>query len=224
MTRRELLVLGGGIELRRVLTMIEELSLPLYGVIPWNDSEIPDHPLQATGVPFHQVVGCLEDLPVIGREKLASVVLALSRPSERALATVRCRETEVPLATLLSQHAIISRNSRIEQGCLVEKGCIVESESRLGNGVLMLPGSRVGLGVRCGDHSVLGPGVSLDDDVRVGEEVHLGDGSRVLAGNMVGRSAVVLPGSLITSDVEPGRIVGGIPAEVVGHSVFSSGS
>ncbi len=52
-------------------------------------------------------------------------------------------------------------------------------------------------------------------DVFIGNDVWIGYGARLLAGLTIGDGAVIAAGSVVTKDVEPYCIVGGIPARVI---------
>jgi acetyltransferase-like isoleucine patch superfamily enzyme len=53
------------------------------------------------------------------------------------------------------------------------------------------------------------------DDIHVGSDVWTGYGSYILAGVTIGDGAVVATGAVVTKDVPPYAIVGGIPARVI---------
>jgi acetyltransferase-like isoleucine patch superfamily enzyme len=52
--------------------------------------------------------------------------------------------------------------------------------------------------------------------VRIGDRVWIGTGAIVLKGVTIGDGAVVAAGAVVSSDVPPGAIVGGIPAKQIG--------
>jgi galactoside O-acetyltransferase len=51
--------------------------------------------------------------------------------------------------------------------------------------------------------------------IRIEDDAWVGTGAIVLAGVTVGRGAIVAAGAVVTSDVAPGSIVGGVPARVL---------
>jgi acetyltransferase-like isoleucine patch superfamily enzyme len=51
--------------------------------------------------------------------------------------------------------------------------------------------------------------------VTIGDHVWIGTGATILAGTTIGDDAVVAAGSVVTSDVQPGTVVGGNPARVI---------
>lgn len=226
LSSEKVIVVGQGVELRRVLALLEEDErIGLAGVISWDSQDSPGAvaPQLKEIEAGSRLLGRSGDLPALLLKHGKSVVLALPRPKDRWEALGFCRQSGAVLRRLCSRNAVIAPDTDLREGAVVTQGCLIESMASVGVGALLLPGSRLGIGARCGDAAVLDAGAALDDDARIGDEVHLGAGSRVLEGRIVGRSALVLPGSIVTSDVEPGTIVSGSPAEVVERSISIGG-
>ncbi|MBQ8184028.1 MAG: CatB-related O-acetyltransferase [Clostridia bacterium] len=53
--------------------------------------------------------------------------------------------------------------------------------------------------------------------VIIGNDVWVGFGATILAGVKIGDGAVIAAGAVVTKDVEPYAIVGGVPAKVIRH-------
>jgi acetyltransferase-like isoleucine patch superfamily enzyme len=53
------------------------------------------------------------------------------------------------------------------------------------------------------------------EPVAIGDHVWIGTGATILAGTTIGDNAIVAAGSVVTSDVQPGTLVGGNPARVI---------
>ena len=218
-----LIVLGQGVELRRVLTLLEEQQQPLAGVVRWQRHDRIDEDLiDAQQLEGSRLLGSSTDLRALLEKYGRSLVLALARPIDRWEAVGVCRQAGAVLQGLCSSSAVMAPDIDLREGAVITQGCIIESAASVGIGSLLLPGSRLGIGARCGDAAVLDAGATLDDGARIGDRVHLGSGSRVLEGRVVGQAALVLPGSIVISDVEAGTIVSGCPAEVIEQS-FSVG-
>lgn len=54
-------------------------------------------------------------------------------------------------------------------------------------------------------------------DITIGNDVWIGYGAQVMAGVTVGDGAVIAAGAVVTKDVAPYTIVGGVPAVVIGE-------
>ena len=61
--------------------------------------------------------------------------------------------------------------------------------------------------------SYLEPNVKIKGDIVIGNDVWIGNGTKVLSGVTIGDGAVVGANALVTKDVEPYSIVGGVPAK-----------
>lgn len=92
--------------------------------------------------------------------------------------------------------------------------------------------------IAIGDHVMFGPGVNIhggnhdialgpttmksrtkkfgdDGEVRIGNDVWIGANAIILAGVTIGDGAVIAAGAVVTKDVPPLAIVGGIPGRIL---------
>lgn len=90
-------------------------------------------------------------------------------------------------------------------------------------------GLSIGEGVRIAAHVVIIPANHLFADterfiyrqgisrlgIRIEDDVWIGAGARILDGVTVGKGAIVAAGAVVTRDVPPYAIVGGVPAKVI---------
>lgn len=55
-----------------------------------------------------------------------------------------------------------------------------------------------------------------DLDITIEDDVWVGTGAIILKGVTIGRGSVIAAGAIVTKDVEPYSIVGGVPAKIIG--------
>ena len=114
--------------------------------------------------------------------------------------------------------SIISKD--IVAGCFVFIGprCEIYPKVRIGDYTLIASDVKI-IG---GDHKYSIPSLPIvfsgREDLKetiIGKDVWLGTRSIVMTGNTIGDGAIIAAGSVITKDVEPYTIVGGVPAKFI---------
>lgn len=124
----------------------------------------------------------------------------------------------VHTTVLFGGYGDISRDFRADEYVYVGPGC------RINPGVSVGRYSMVGPDVQIvgNDHVFDRPGVPVIFSGRpafrqtvIGKDVWIGAGATVLCGVRIGDGAVVAAGAVVTRDVDPLTVVGGIPARVI---------
>jgi acetyltransferase-like isoleucine patch superfamily enzyme len=109
----------------------------------------------------------------------------------------------------------IGDHSSINSGVIFGLTC----DLTLGSHVLV--GDNVSF--RTADHEFLDPNVPIVEQgerkgaIVVGDDVWIGANATVLRGISIGRGAIIGANSVVTHDVLPFSIVGGVPARIIGH-------
>ena len=88
------------------------------------------------------------------------------------------------------------------------------AEIHIGNNYLIGPD----VGIYTAGHRLEPEGRTLDvygQPITIGDDVWIGGHSTILPGVSIGDGAVVAAGAVVTKDVEPNTIVGGVPAKVI---------
>jgi acetyltransferase-like isoleucine patch superfamily enzyme len=121
-----------------------------------------------------------------------------------------------PTASLrCGKHISVGKNAHINQYCCVWAS--TGSRIVLGDDLLMGPGVKI----FSSNHGATAFDVpmnvqpSVEKDIIIGNDVWLGANSVVVAGVTIGEGSIVAAGSVVTKDVPPYTIVGGIPAKPI---------
>jgi acetyltransferase-like isoleucine patch superfamily enzyme len=129
---------------------------------------------------------------------------AVGNPRIHPTASLRC-----------GRNITLGRNGHINQYCCVwasPNGRIV-----LGDNLLMGPGVKIFASnhgsSRTDEPMNVQP--SIEKDIVIGDDVWFGTGVTVLAGVTIGSHCVIAAGSVVTKDIPPNSVVGGVPAKVL---------
>src|SRR6266702_5735434 len=102
----------------------------------------------------------------------------------------------------------IGKGSVINHGCLLYTtgGLVIGENVSISSGVWLVTGT----------HDMHDPQfVDLYKPILIGDYVWIGMRATILAGITIGEGAVVMAGAVVTHDVPPYAVVGGVPARVI---------
>jgi UDP-perosamine 4-acetyltransferase len=150
---------------------------------------------------------------VVERLAARAGFVAIGSNADRAAAADRWAQlTRLPLATAVSEHAVVSRSVELGEGTALLPGAVVNAATVLGRGVIVNTNASVDHDNRIGDFSHVAPGVAIGGGVTIGARALIGLGARVIPGITIGDDAVVGAGAVVVRDVAPGVVVVGNPA------------
>lgn len=118
---------------------------------------------------------------------------------------------QVQMAGMRSSGALVS----IGEGSVINRGCLLYTTGGLKIGRQVSVSS--GAWLVTGSHDINAPDFrAAFHPIVIEDYAWIGARATILAGTRIGEGAVVMAGAVVTRDVEPYTIVGGIPARPVG--------
>ena len=158
---------------------------------------------------FHTVYGLVKYLPMLGGDVFRYAVLKLF--FKRIDGWVWFRDN---VSIWFPEGISIGRGSMIGENCLIDG----YSGLTIGRNVLIAHNSSI----IAEDHGFASRRIPIHDQpktigpISIGDDVWIGCGVRVLKGVTIGTGAIIAAGSVVTTDVPPYAIAGGVPAKVIG--------
>jgi len=120
-----------------------------------------------------------------------------------------------PAASLRCGHNIhIGKNSHINQYCCVWASA--NAKIVIGDNVLMGPGVKMfssNHGTEAG--TIMMQQDWVEKDIVIGNDVWIGANAVIVSGVRIGDGVIVAAGSVVTKDVQPYVVVGGVPAKMI---------
>lgn len=116
----------------------------------------------------------------------------------------------------MNQYILTPQSLAIGDDCHINRGCLLDARGYLeiGNNVSISYGVKLMTGSHDSSDSRF-PGKYLP--IRIGDNAWIGVNATVLQNVKIGEGAVVAAGAVVTKDVAPYTIVGGVPAKVIGE-------
>lgn len=153
------------------------------------------------------IIGTIKDWKPSGDEFYA---LGLSKPEQKK------KVAQMLKARGAKFESIVSAYAKVPQDIVMGEGCFITSAT-IGCGVKLgdfvnINGSMIYGGAQIGDYSTT-TGFTVIEDSIVGNGVFVGSKAIVTSGCRVGDGAQISAGSVVMSDVEPGALMFGMPAQ-----------
>jgi sugar O-acyltransferase (sialic acid O-acetyltransferase NeuD family) len=147
----------------------------------------------------------------------ASFVVALGDSRLRERAVTLCIDAGLTPVNLVHPRAHVAPSARIGLGSIICSGAIISTDVEIGRHVYINIGCTVSHDVSVADYCTLSPGTRLSGHVHVERHVFFGTGAVVINGEQgnrltLGEGAVVAASACITSSVQSGALMAGVPA------------
>lgn len=174
------------------------------------DNRLPLHPGTDTFT-------CMTDHSQEARRITAKLNAAYHEPEEivALMAELTGRPVDASFRLFPPFYTDFGKNITLGKNVFINACCCFQDQGGISIGDGTFIGHRVVLATL--DHGFLPEdrGSNYPAPIRIGRNVWIGSGAVVLRGVTIGDNAVIAAGAVVTRDVEPGVIVGGVPAKFI---------
>ena len=161
------------------------------------------------GIP---VLGDADQLPLLRKQGVAHVAVAIGAPAARAQMLAQAQALGFQMPTLVHPSCIVSPAATLGPACVLCAGAVLGPQAVLGTGVILNTRASVDHDDRIGDFAHVAPGATVCGFVTVGRETWIGAGAVVRDHLAIGDRVMVGAGSLVLKNVPDGLTVYGSPA------------
>ena len=119
------------------------------------------------------------------------------------------------IASAIHPRAIVSRNTKIGEGVVIMPGAVINPGVVLEEGVVVNTGATVDHDCYLERFCQIWPGAHLAGSVRVGESSYVGTGASVIQNTSIGGNSIVGAGAAVVTDIPRDVVAVGVPARVL---------
>jgi sugar O-acyltransferase (sialic acid O-acetyltransferase NeuD family) len=210
---KKIVILGAGGFAREVLWIINKINKiePQWETLGFIDEDAGKKGSLINGLP---VLGDFSWFETRRSEKIYAVC-AIGGPKARKSVVEKANKYSLEFPSLIDPCSAYSSTVEIGKGAIIATGAVLTDNVKVGNHSIVNLNCSVGHDVSIGDFSTIDPLVALSGFVKIGGGVEIGAGAVVVPGINVGDNAFVCAGSVVTKNVDPGLVVGGMPARMI---------
>ena len=203
MSAQPLIVIGGG-EHARVIIETARTRPDLWVVEGFVDPRPCEETQQRLGTKW------------LGGDAVRDDVLYVLGVGDVGVSEARPRIVEkyarAKFATVVDARAHVSPTAKLEAGAVVFAGAIVHTGAHVGKHAVVGTGAIVEHDVALGNFAQLGPGAIVGGGARIESNCYVGLGARIRDHVTVGPGGLVAMGAVVTTSVDAGATVLGVPA------------
>jgi sugar O-acyltransferase (sialic acid O-acetyltransferase NeuD family) len=121
-------------------------------------------------------------------------------------------------ASFVSPRAFVWHNVKVGEHCFIFEDNVIQPFVRIGNNVVLWSGNHIGHHSRIGDNCFLASHVVVSGFCELGENCFVGVNATFANNLKIGADCLVGAGALVTSDVEPDKVVRSAASEASGSA------
>ena len=148
-------------------------------------------------------------------EKPVHFICSVSEPAYRKRLVRKANDAGYCFTNVIHPAAVISDYARLGQGIVILPGTIVTVDVKLGNHVIINKLCSIGHETIIKNYCTLAPGVKVGGNVLIEEECNIGMNASIIQSVKIGKGTNVGAGAVVIDDLPAGCTAVGVPAKVI---------
>ncbi len=208
MKEKPVILLGAGGHAKVLLDILLEQNIEVVGIVEKDGADLS---LDLYGVP---VIGSDSDVQQYPPDKVELVngIGSIGATALRQKVYEKFKRQGYCFSQVIHPSAVVSRRAELGEGVQILAGAVVNIGVRIRDNSIINTNASVDHDCLIGAHVHIAPGVTLSGGVTVGDGSHIGTGASVVQGMEIGMNVIVGAGAAVIDNIEVGKTVYGIPA------------
>jgi len=202
------MIMGAGGHAKVLVDALNKLDRAILGILD------PSHSMSAVlGIP---VLGGDEELERYPPDQvdLINGLGSFKTVSSREQLFNKFKDRGYNFSSVIHPNAILSESCCLGEGVQILAGAIIQVGVKLGQNVIVNTGALVDHDCHIGEHCHIAPGVALSGNVKVGDKTHIGMGAAIIQGIEIGEECLIGAGSVVIRSIPDSAVAYGNPAVV----------
>jgi len=206
MTRKNLILIGGGGHCKSVIDIAESSGWNILGILDVAEhvgKKVLDYTIIGTDEQISEFVKKACFLVTVGQIKSTGLRIKLH---EKILSAGG------ELATVIAADAHVSRYSEIGKGTVVMHKAVVNADAKIGIGCIINTMANIEHDATIGNYCHISTGAMVNGDCTVGDRTFIGSGAVLANGVSVASDCIVAGSSFVRKSIVQGGMYAGNPA------------
>lgn len=203
---KKILIFGGGGHGKVILDILLSAKKEVLGFLDEDESKI------GTEIRGFKILGGWKFLE---KNREVAVALGIGNNEIRQSIYQKIKELRIEAAQAIHAKAIISLDTKIGEGVVIMPGAVVNSGTVIEDGAVVNTGATVDHDCFLKKFCQVWPGANLAGAIEVGELSYVGTGTSVIQNIKIGKNVMIGAGAAVVQDIPDNVVAAGVPARII---------
>ena len=191
MTKKQLILLGGGGHCKSVIDVAESAGYTILGIL--------DKPeLVGTRILDYEIIGVDDDIPqYVDKAAFVITVGQIKSPAIRQKLYGLVKQAGGKLATIVANDAYVSKYATIGEGTVVMHKAFVNAGAKIGRNCIINTMANIEHNCEIGDFCHISTGTMVNGDTKVEKNSFVGSGSVLYNGIAIKDDSIIPAGTIV---------------------------